>query len=226
MSIPRRSGMSLVETLCAITVMGVAAIMYGSAWNANFGANDSARTIELATELYVREVALLRRLDPKLNRASGGAFNEDAFQNTSGIYPGACPPAFPGLNQNGTTFYANVGLSNELSYNTPLDKLLDTPGANCMEILPGTTWNPALPTDPITGMSLSAVGQNFAVRVFASRVQSATANGLPRPVAALNGTYAPRAESAHWLNQLVRYRVIVTRNNRHVVSGEILQEVR
>lgn len=219
---PRR-GVSLIEALLAVTILGSAATMYGSAWSSTFGANDAARTIELATELYVRECAILRRANPKGVYPSEVPFFERAFQS-AGAYSGACAPPNPGSIEVGTTFYQSpatpVGGGADLSYNTPLIKLLDTPGTNCFEIPPGTPgWNPTL---PVAGDGTSLADLLFSVRVFASRVQKASA--VPRTAAVLNG--APGTESGFWLNQLIRYRVVVLRNNVHVLSGEFLVEVR
>lgn len=221
---PRR-GVSLIEALLAVTILGSAATMYGSAWSSTFGANDVARTLELATELYVRECAILRRANPRGVYPAEVPFFERAFQ-TAGAYRGGCAPPNPGSNESGTTFYQSpattVGGGADLSYNTPLDKLLDTPGTNCFEIPPGTPgWNPTL---PVAADGTSLADLLFSVRVFASRVQESNGGGVPRAAATLNG--APGTESGFWLNQLIRYRVVVLRNNVHVLSGEFLVEVR
>lgn len=213
-----RTGMSLVETLVAISVLGATAIMYGSAWSAQNATNDTPRAIELATEIYVRQVATLRR---KSVKDADCPFREDAYQARGVFYPeGGVPPRFLGATDPGTSYYSAVSPANQLSYNTSVKKLLDRPGANCLEIV-----SPVGAPDPwIAPLAnpggVSMVDLGFSVRVFASRVQDVDPLAVPFTVAQLNTS--PRQH----LHQLIKYRVIVLRNGVEVLSGEFLQEVR
>ena len=222
---PARRGMSLVEALVAITVMGTCSIMYASAWSAHSGVNDAANEIETATVLYLRQVERLRMkslLDsPSTNGNQLPPIVEQAYQ------AGNCPPQFPGSPVVGQTYYAAQSAINQLSYNTPISTVLDAAVPNAVAIPANQppdspagvcptgdcAWVPAL--DPF----LASIG--YSVVVYASRVQDI---GAAPTLAALNGTF-PGTDGCY-LNQLVKYRIKITRNGRHLLTGEILQEVR
>src|SRR5947208_685223 len=90
------AAMSLMETLIAVTVMSTAAIMYASAWKTHGGFSDVAREIELATEIYLRQVERIRSksvLDGFNNPNQKAPFTETSFTTPGLNYKfGGGPP--------------------------------------------------------------------------------------------------------------------------------------
>lgn len=222
----RLRGMSLIEVLIAISVMGVTAIMYASAWRLNSGASEVAREIEIGTEIFMRQVERIRMKslmdDPARNGrpAPPFALREDAYQDAN-ISP--CPPQFPGAPVQGETQYrVQNPTSNNLSYNLPISTLLRT--TNCLLIPPDQPGPDVAPTfDQAWVPSLHADLQSmgFGIQVLVSRVHGLNAGAT---LAAMNS-------DQNFLHQLLKYRIRVIRTTapgaeRVILTGEFLQEVR
>jgi hypothetical protein len=78
-----RRGLSLVECVVSIGILGTAAILYGSTYTAQVRHNEATREIENSTLLFLRQVERIRAQDP---RAASAPFIEPDFAATR------CPP--------------------------------------------------------------------------------------------------------------------------------------
>lgn len=238
---PHDSGVSLVEVLIAVSIMGSAAVMYASGWNIHRAQNEAAREIELATDIYLRQVEQIKRHDPK-DRADS-PFNEPAFQLGKACPPDRPdrPPAF--YNGSGMTFYRYVGPYRGQSFTTeqlhpavPRNQLLSDgingrPPQNAFRILPtndvpGNPWLAPLPveyTNPI-----AAGGLGYSVSVCAARIHNFT--GTPPTLAILNGDGLAGVAASSYEHQMIKYAVYVDRDTgagpRNILTHEFIMEVR
>ena len=232
----RARAMSLIEAMVGITVMGAAAIMYASAWKTHGGFSDAAREIEIATELFQRQVERIRSKS-LIDTTGGSAIVEDAFQKKSTdptVVPPAtdncqgCPPVYSNQPAPGHTHYVDPpgAGTNQLSWNNPITKLLTS--TNAFPLPPHQPPATVAPFDQSwvldidSSLDTSPGGQGFSIQVFASRIQDAV-QVAPYSAAACN------VEASH-LQQLVKFRVLVNRDTgtglRTIVSGEFIMEAR
>lgn len=208
-------GLSLIEALIAMVILSTAAIIYSSMWQSQVGANDSARKLEAATILYLRQVELLRSLDIKRQGVCGGV---PYIQQTFQLRP-LCAPPEAGAGSSGVTY--GVAGTNQLEPAVAHDTLLIS--TNSYEFpRDDPRWIvccPAVPADPCAGRPRSPdlYGEGFRVRVRARRIQR-------RDVAAPN-------DYTNNEHLLVKYAIRVNRVDEtnaelNVLTGEIIQEVR
>lgn len=224
------SGVSLVEVMIAVSIMGTAAVMYASGWNLHRGQNEAARELELATEIYLRQVESIKRHRVKGLTPPNVPFNEVAF------FDRACPPGRPDVLDG--TFYRTVAPfagqgvgSTQLHPAQPRNLLLSDgingrPPQNAHRILPtndvvGDPFLVQLPpemTNPVT-----AGGLGYSVSVCCARLHEVDLPGAPPTLATLNGP------GSH-LHQLIKYCVRVDRDPgggpRNILTHEFIMEVR
>lgn len=77
-------GVSLVEVLVSITVLGTASLLYGAAWSSHVTRQEAIREQQTATLLLLRQVEILRGQNP---RAAGAPFTESDYLPDT-----LCPP--------------------------------------------------------------------------------------------------------------------------------------
>lgn len=226
----KSKGASLVEVVVAVSVMGAASVMYAAGWSMHRGQTEAAREIEIATELFLRQVENIKRQNPKDRNRS--PFAEAAFQEGE-----ACPPDFPNTPpaayvNSGRTFYRSLvrTASNQLHPALPYlgllsDGLNGRPAANAFVItpandVPGDPWLIQLP--PQIGNPVAAGGMGFSVSVCCARIHDLTV--AAPTLAQLN------SEESH-ATQMIKYCVRVDRDPgngivKNILSQEFLVEVR
>lgn len=204
-----------MEALIAMVILSTAAIMYSSMWQAQVGANDSARQLEAATILYLRQVELLRSLDIKRPLECGGVpFRQSTFQAAV-----PCAPPEAGTGTTGVT-YGRTG-TNELEPAVAHDTLLTSVNSFGFPI-DDPRWIVCTPvSDAICSGRARApdlYGEGFRVRVRARRIRR---RDLADPNAYSNTEHL-----------LVKYAIRINRLDfatnveTNILTGEIIQEVR
>jgi len=69
-------GLSLIEVMVSVVILGTAAMVYGSSFRAQVARNEAIQEIEQATILFLRQVDRIRRRNPK---DASAPFNETNF---------------------------------------------------------------------------------------------------------------------------------------------------
>lgn len=233
-----KNGASLIEVVVAVSVMGAASVMYATGWSLHRGQTDAAREIEIATELYLRQVEQIKRQDPKNRNQS--PFAETAFQEAD-----ACPPDFPNVApgnypNSGRTFYRTLGTAptNQLHPAQPhsvllLDGINGRTPQNAFRItpandVPGNPWLIQIP--PQIGNSVATGGMGFSVSVCCARIHNFIPPLAAPTLAQLNddgaGAIPPSYE-----HQMIKYCVRVDRDPgdgvvKNLLTHEFIVEVR
>lgn len=225
----KSKGASLIEVVVAVSVMGAASVMYAAGWSLHTGQTEAAREIEIATELFLRQVENIKRQNPKDRNRS--PFAEAAFQEGD-----ACPPDFPNTPpaayvNSGRTFYRTLATtaSNQLHPAKFYRELLSDgrngrPPANAFVItpandVPGDPWLIQLP--PQIGNPVAAGGMGFSVSVCCARIHDLV--GIP--------TLAQLNDATSHAHQMIKYCVYIDRDPgngivKNILTQEFLVEVK